>query len=109
MSRGHFYTRFWIDVYANDAAQAVFSKSSRDPFAPGAMLVADEFERGVAGETRGPTLVMEKRERGFDPANGDWRYVVVEASGRVAADGKVEACAACHVDAPRDHVFPIVE
>lgn len=109
-SRGHGSNRFWLDVYANDAARAGYAQTSGDvPI--GAMFVADGYEPSVAGQgVRGPILMMEKRARGYDPENGDWRYAVVEASGKVSADGKLALCFDCHEGAlPRDRIFVIVE
>jgi hypothetical protein len=107
-SQGHLVDRFWVDVYANDAGRALYDgKAASAPV--GAMLVKDSFEHKVDGETQGPVFVMEKKEKGYDPDHGDWRWMVVTAKGEVAGDGKLQACAACHDDAPRDHVFRATE
>ena len=106
MSRGHLYDRFEVDVYANDEAVEA-AGSSATPFSAGAIFVKEHFEPKSKGAKRGPLMMMEKRAPGFDPDRGDWRYVVVSAEGAVEADGALEACARCHGEAPRDHVFRI--
>jgi hypothetical protein len=108
MSQGHLIERFWVEVYANDAGRAAYESKSATA-APGAMIVAEEWEHRVDGERHGPVLMMEKRDKGFDPEHGDWRYVVVEASGKVSGDGKLDGCYRCHDDAPHDHLFTIIE
>jgi hypothetical protein len=103
-SQGHLVDRFWVDLYANDAGRAIYDGKTGEA-AVGAMLVKDSFEHRVEGETQGPIFVMEKKEKGFDPGGGDWRWLVVTASGVVAGEGKLAQCAGCHDDAARDHVF----
>jgi hypothetical protein len=103
-SQGHLVDRFWVDLYANDGGRAIYDgKVAEAPV--GAMLVKDSFEHRVDGETQGPVFVMEKKDRGYDAAGGDWRFMVVTASGEVAGDGPLRPCAQCHADATRDHVF----
>ena len=42
--------------------------------------------------------VMIKREKGFNPENGDWEYMTVNGQvTEVTAKGKLENCQACHV------------
>lgn len=45
------------------------------------------------------STAMTKRERGFNPACGDWEFVVLDAEGRLAtAHDKLKVCASCHVE-----------
>jgi hypothetical protein len=105
VSRGHFYDRFTADVYVNPVGLP--SYEARGGAIPvGSVLVKEHFERGDAP---GPVMLMEKRPPGYDPAHGDWRYVVAGANGQLLIDGPNESCIGCHADAPRDHVFPIAE
>jgi hypothetical protein len=50
-------------------------------------------------------FVMVKHPPGFDPAGGDWEYLVVAPDGRVEDRGKLALCARCHAEAPHDHLF----
>jgi hypothetical protein len=98
-----------------DAAGLAALKSAARAVPVGARFLEEHFERAEgepardSREKRGPIMMMEKRPPGFDPAHGDWRYVVVGASGDVVKDGVVDTCAGCHGDAPADHLFAIVE
>jgi hypothetical protein len=103
-SQGHLVDRFWVDLYANDGGRALYDGTVTEA-APGAMIVKDSFEHKVEGEAQGPVFVMQKQPKGYDETHGDWRFIVVTASGEIAGDGKLAPCNACHDDAPRDHVF----
>ena len=39
-------------------------------------------------------MIMEKKEKGFSPDHGDWRYAVIGSTGALVKDGAVESCAA---------------
>jgi hypothetical protein len=105
VSQGHAAGRWDVDIFANEAGRKALASRSRD-VPPGAIVVEEHFERGAAS-TAGPVMVMEKREKGYAPEHGDWRWMVV-AAGRLVKDGVVEQCAGCHDDAPMDGLFPIV-
>jgi hypothetical protein len=99
VTQGHAGGRFDADVYVTPSAKdAAFGTG---PIEPGTLLVMDQVPHGKGGD--GPTLMMEKRAAGFDPAHGDWRYVVVD--GVRVEDGPLSLCARCHDEAPHDHVF----
>ncbi len=105
-SQGHATGRWELDVFANDAgAHAMATRAREVPV--GASVVAEHYERGGA-RGAGPVMVMEKRERGYAPDHGDWRYVVVGSAGQLVNDGVIASCAGCHDDAPMDGLFPIV-
>lgn len=104
VSKGHAAGRWAVDVWANELAQAALAARARD-VPVGAMVVEEHYEKGSAG----PVMVMEKREKGYAPEHGDWRWVVVGTSGALVRDGVVEQCAGCHDDAPMDGLFPIVD
>jgi Cytochrome P460 len=108
-SRGHLFERFLVDVYANAVAREALTGSGSGAFPVGAVFVKEHFEGGQAGGVAkaGAVMMMEKRAAGFDPERGDWRYVVVNATGEVEGDGALAGCAACHGEAGRDHVFRV--
>jgi hypothetical protein len=100
LSRGH-AERFDAVVWANDVARATFDAATGD-LPDGAMLVEEAFERPPRDAPAG-LLVMEKRE-------GVWRFTAVGPRGEATEDAHTAAtCAACHRDAPRDSVFPLVQ
>ncbi len=104
-SLGHAGGRWEYTLLANDDGRAAFEGKVREAKV-GAKILMEHVER-PSGD-KGPTMAMEKREKGFDPEHGDWRYVVVGAAGNLVFDGKSERCWGCHDDAPqgRDHLFP---
>lgn len=106
VSQGHATGRWEVDVYANDAGAQALATRARD-VPVGAMVVEEHFERGE-GKGAGPVMLMEKRERGYSPEHGDWRYVVVGSTGQLVSDGVVASCAGCHDEAPGDGLFPII-
>lgn len=71
--------------------------------APGATLVERLFPPGSTSPSA--FFVMVKRPPGFDPAGGDWEYLVVTPSGQVEQRGVLPLCARCHAEAPRDRLF----
>ena len=110
VSNGHAAGRWDADVYATTAGkEAALSTAAGGELPVGTRLVMEHTERTPDTHPAGPLMVMEKMEKGFDPDHGDWRYVVVGASGDLVQQGRIESCAGCHDDAPRDHVFRITE
>jgi len=91
------------EVLAGPAAGTYPVLGPTSALAPGATVVERLFE------PRGPEpaayFVMVKRAPGYDPAGGDWEYLVLDASGRVEERGKLPLCARCHAEAPHDHLF----
>lgn len=97
-SKGHAPGRWDADVYMNPEAEQAWSTDS--PFAAGAELVMEHVERqGEKGA--GPVMAMKKSE------GGAWTFSVVSARGEAVTGRALENCAACHKDAPRDHVFSV--
>ena len=93
---------FTATIQVNEAASAYGSKS-REPMAPGAVVVASL--RSDLGAEVTSHYVMEKRAAGYFPDGGDWAYFVVDPTGKVEAGGKLKLCARCHAEAPREHLF----
>lgn len=106
VSQGHAAGRWEVDVYANGIAEKAMAARARE-VPVGAVLVEEHFER--TDKAAGPVMVMEKREKGYAPEHGDWRWAIVGSQGQLVKDGVVESCAGCHDDAPMDGLFPIVD
>jgi hypothetical protein len=70
-------------------------RSGPYPFAPGAVVVKEEYAdpscRGLVGWT-----LMRKEPAGYDPGFGDWRWQKVDGEGKVLQDGKLDRCRSCH-------------
>ena len=86
-----------IVVFVNNAGkQAMFAKQPRFP--EGSVIVKQKL--GAFYERNKPLLytVMRKREAGYNPAVGDWEFLVYAGDGKqLQASGKLENCQACHV------------
>lgn len=107
VSKGHTSERWEIDVYLNEPAQKALASRAREAEV-GAIAVVEHFERKEGG-AQGPVMVMEKKEKGFAPEHGDWRYAIVGSRGQLVGDGSIEQCWGCHDDAPQDGLFPLPE
>lgn len=86
-----------IIVYVNETGTPAMMTQLKPKFPVGSVIVK---EKRLPGEQDAPELltVMVKRERGFNPASGDWEYMVVNGDGSKIEDrGKLENCQACHV------------
>jgi len=86
-----------IIVYVNNIGkQAMFEKRPRFP--EGSIIVKQKLAPYF--EHNQPVLytVMRKREAGYNPAVGDWEFLVVGGDGKqLQASGRLENCQACHV------------
>jgi hypothetical protein len=94
VSHGH-GDAFDAVVWANEEGRAALETGTdaRD----GAALMEDAVQTSPRGEQAG-RLGMEKQ-------GGEWRFFVVDATVDATATLAPSACASCHRDAPRDHVF----
>jgi hypothetical protein len=69
----------------------------------GAVLLERLF--AVGGAQPLTYFAMIKRAPGYDPAGGDWEYMVLTPDGEIDARGRLPLCARCHAEAPHDHLF----
>ncbi len=93
---------FVATIQVNQAA-AGYGTKSREPMAPGAVVVASL--RANVGAEVASYYVMERRAPGYFPEGGDWAYFVIDRAGKLEAGGKLKLCARCHAEAPREHLF----
>lgn len=88
-----------ITVYVNELGRQAMMNELKPTFAVGSVIVKEKLAREKKGERDEPELltVMIKRERGFNPAVGDWEFMATNGAGtKVDARGKLESCQACH-------------
>ncbi len=84
----------FIDVFVSVRQAAAFTAGSND-FPEGTVVVKEKRD----GPDGAATLctVMLKRAPGYDPADGDWEYLVVDGRrSRVIARGQIASCMQCH-------------
>jgi hypothetical protein len=105
VSLGHAGGRFRATVATNAPGKAHVADAAGG-FPAGTVFLMSHVENASDAAT-GPSLVMEKKNAGFDPAHGDWSYAVVDPKGALLREGTLEPCWRCHSDAPHDYVFSL--
>jgi len=96
MEAGNPHRDRFITVYVNEAGRHAMLREERPRFPQGTMIVK---EKHPSENSSSPELLtaMRKREPGYDPAGGDWEYMVLDGSAaRVLEQGRLSRCQACH-------------
>ena len=87
----------FITVYVNELGTKAMMHEMNPSFPKGSVIVKEKLP---SQESTSPELltVMIKREKDYNPENGDWEYMALNGDGKeVRARGKLEKCQACHV------------
>jgi len=86
----------FITVYVNDLGKAaMFSVNNKFPV--GAIIVKEKLPTPTSKAEL--LTVMIKRKAGFNPASGDWEYLVLDpAKTAILERGKLERCNNCHLE-----------
>ncbi len=96
----------YFTVYVNEVGRAAMLKQKRPKFPVGSVIVKEKLP---ARDSQTPELltVMIKQRKGFNPANGDWEYMVVDGTGtKMEGRGNLENCQGCHLgNEESDYVF----
>lgn len=108
--RSHQHGQVFVNNYVNKAGDAYGMFDAGNPLPAGTLIAKDSFVVTQAGEIMaGPLALMEKMPAGFDPDNGDWRYLQIAPDGTLAGvtldagnDPQMNNCVACHAGAPED-------
>ncbi len=85
----------YMTIYVNAIGKMAMMAQKTPVFPRGSIIVK---EKKTYPDDPVPELltVMRKREAGYDPANGDWEYLVLNGKGdEIRAQGQL--CQACHV------------
>lgn len=86
----------FVTVYVNEPGQRPLMEQKKSRYPQGSVIVKEKL---TTKESTSPELltVMMKRERGYNPKNGDWEYMVFDGAGqKLYARGKLDKCQACH-------------
>jgi hypothetical protein len=95
----------YITVYVNKAGQEAMLLE-RIPHFPVGTVIVKEKRTLPTDKTPELMTVMIKQQAGYDTAHGDWEYAVMNASGKIQAQGKLATCQNCHDQQKRvDYVF----
>ena len=95
-------------VYANEPAARAMSEGKGAKFPVGSVIVREKLPSADAPK---PELlaVMVKRAAGFNPAGGDWEFLVLDgAASRVRERQRKGSCLECHASQRQsDFVYPL--
>ena len=86
----------FITVYVNELGRKAMMHERTPRFPQGSVIVKEKLP---SQESTSPELltVMIKREKDYNPTNGDWEYMALDGEGKeVRARGRLEKCQACH-------------
>lgn len=96
----------YILVYVNATGREAMMEMRKPNFPKGSVIVKEKLP-DKSSQTPELLTVMIKREKGFNPATGDWEFMEVDGSGtKVESRGKLENCQGCHLARPNtDYIF----
>ena len=96
----------YFTVYVNEVGRKAMLDQKNPQFPTGSVIVKEKLS---ARDSQTPELltVMIKQKKGFNPASGDWEYMVADGTGsRVEGRGNLQNCQSCHVARPQtDYIF----
>lgn len=81
-------------VFINAAVESALATDFTGQLPDGSIIVKENV--GTSPEVTEAALTVMWKVQGFDPPNNDWFWANVTPDGQIAAEGKVQACAACH-------------
>ena len=88
---------FWIHVFVTPDATNIIM-SGQGVYPEGTIILKQKFLDAEAKQTEFYTG-MRKREKGYNPACGDWEFFTLDKSGtKVTARGKIDSCMDCHAN-----------
>ena len=88
----------FINVYVNDKGFAEMTTKKKPAFPEGTMILKEKMAGDSAKKYGAAELftVMIKREKGYNPACGDWEFASVDVKTSKIERGKTESCMGCH-------------
>lgn len=102
------HSRRVFRVFVNKTGKEGLLSDGKKPFPVGSMIVKEKYLRPSGGKDWEPVKLAEdakpelltamvKREKGFDPKNGDWEYIVIAGDLSKKTSEGIEHCAKCHL------------
>ena len=86
----------FMTVYVNEPGRQSMMEKLEAVYPQGSVIVKEKLDHK---DSATPELLtaMIKREPGYNPASGDWEWMVLDGSGTsVLARGKLTNCQGCH-------------
>ncbi|MCA1577392.1 MAG: cytochrome P460 family protein [Acidobacteria bacterium] len=91
----------YVSVFVNPVAREQMMTRQQPKFPAGSMIVKEKLG---SRDSKMPELLtaMIKREPGYNPENGDWEYLVLNATASMIVErGKLTRCSDCHTSYKR--------
>jgi hypothetical protein len=97
---------WYIRVYVNPIGQKAFFRKGRSFFPEGSILLKEKLQTKESTQP-GLRTIMIKREKGYNPKNGNWQYAYFFGDGtKLQKTGRLQNCQSCHEQkAKLDYVF----
>jgi hypothetical protein len=96
----------YLTVYVNETGRGMMLTRKSPVFPEGTVIVKEKL---TTKDSRTPELltVMIKQKQGFNPASGDWEYMVVDGTGtKMQGRGDLKNCQGCHLAHKKtDYIF----
>lgn len=96
----------YFTVYVNAVGRKAMLNQKNPKFPEGSIIVKEKLP---AKDSQTPELltVMIKQKKGFNPASGDWEYMVTDGTGtKVEGRGNLQNCQDCHLaNQKTDYIF----
>ena len=96
----------YFTVYVNELGGKAMLTKRKPNFPEGSVIVKEKLSDRFS-QTPELLTVMIKQRKGFNPASGDWEYMVVDGSGtKIEGRGDLQNCQSCHLaNKKADYVF----
>lgn len=96
----------YFTVYVNEVGREAMLTQKNPKFPEGSVIVKEKLPAKYS-QTPELLTVMIKQRKGFNPANGDWEYMVVDGAGtKIEGRGNLENCQGCHLGNQKtDYIF----
>lgn len=86
----------FLSVYVNETGREAMMTQRSPEFPQGSLIVKEKLS---TKESQTPELLtaMLKREKGYNPGNGDWEYMLLDgAATEIVERGRMSSCSVCH-------------
>lgn len=96
----------YFTVYVNEIGRKEMLDQKSPKFPEGSIILKEKLS-AVDSQTPELLTVMIKQKNGFNPAGGDWEYIVLNGSGtKIEARGNLQNCQSCHLaNQKTDYIF----
>ena len=101
------HVRHYMLCYVNPLGEQAMLHQKHPKFPVGSVIVKEKLDSVDPASKRTLLTAMVKHETGYDPAHGDWEYVVTNGDAtELQARGKLANCGGCHAQKKKtDYVF----